>query len=231
MGLNAQELNLQLPIEHVRSDYLQRELLISRGSGACSLAPPGLASMPGQCQPLRGPHAENADITLWSTSTSLTEAMFAAGADRSLTETVVGYAGVQDDAFTYRLSAWRFPEGITAADTPAWKILAACESSRVESFAGTNSVVLNEGTEPALVVSAQGTTVTLVESIRTVSEEGTELRYSETGSGLLPHEVMTKIQGWWFERAPAALLTPVSEDQTVGETLNHLPSTVTSASS
>lgn len=198
--VNAQPLTLGLPLDGVLADYLQSEVLITRGDGDCDASPPSIGNLPDRCAAPAGTGESALGVMLWSVSDELTEAMFASGADRAITELVTGYVGSTDHPFMFRTTAWRFPDGVPAT-TPAFELLRGCDASSE----GQGSMTLFEGDEPAAVYSSHDSSVFLFESIHPMTPAGEVASLPLTDSGLLPGSAVDAIRTWWTSIAPEVL--------------------------
>lgn len=201
-NINAQPLGLGLPLEGLLSDYQQTELLIARGTGECNAAPASLGQLPDACSPVTGSGESVLDVMLWSLSDDLSEAMFAAGADRALSETIIGYVDSTANPFTVRTTAWRFPGGAPAR-TPALDLLRGCDGTHTDG----GTFQLREGDEPTVLYFADGDLAFLIESVHPVDAEGEVVGYPRTASGLLPAEVIDAVRAWWVSIARQTLIT------------------------
>lgn len=204
--LDMQELNLSLPVPSVLADFIQAELLVEKGDGACDSSPAALAAFEPKCEALTSSQQDSLNVMLWSGADALTEAMFASGADRALSETITGYSATTTNTFMYRMSAWRFPGMTDFHATPVWAALAGCDDVVRESFLGSDRLVLRDGEEIAITASYSDGHLYLVESIRPLTPDGEPQRYSGTKSGLLPSEAINAIHTWWRDVAPAHMI-------------------------
>lgn len=203
--LDVQELNLSLPVPDVLADFVQAELLIEKGEGACDISPAALGAFEPECEPLTSSQQDSLNVMLWSGADALTEAMFAAGADRALSETITGYSGTTNNTFMYRMTAWRFDGLSDYRKTPVWATLAACDDAVRETFLGAERLVLRDGDEIAIVASYSEDHLYLIESIRPLTPDGEPLRFSGTGSGLLPTNALNTVFTWWQGVAPSQM--------------------------
>jgi len=206
-NINGQPIELGLPVEGLLADYVQTELLIERGAGECNSSPASVGQLPGACSPVTGEGESVLDVMLWSLSDDLSEAMFASGADRTLSETITGYVDSTANPFTVRTTAWRFPDGVPAR-TPALDLLRGCEGTVVR---GETSQLL-EGKEPAVLYFVEGDLAFLIESVHPVTAEGDIVGYPRTASGLLPAEAIDAVRSWWVPTAQQTLVTDTAHD-------------------
>lgn len=212
--VDVQAANRDLPIPGVREEFVQAEVMVVRGAGACAAEPAGGGARADKCAPLTMAAHDSVSYVLWSSADALTEAMFAAGGEVALSETMTGYAGSGADTFTYRMVAWRFSDDPDLARTPLGELLMACDTVGSEVFLGNDRLVLAERGDLVAAAWQRDETVFLIESIHPLDTAGKELRHSPTASGLLPKAAMNAIQVWWDETAPHAMADrqPASRD-------------------
>jgi hypothetical protein len=200
--LPVQELNAKLPIAGVLDDFVQYELAIKRGAGAC--AEPIAETAQRSCPLLQSTSENTADVMLDRSPDRVTEAEFARGATQALSETVTGRT-VDGGAFQYRVTAWRYGDPDTARDSFVTDLVGLCEGSVKATFGGVEAIAVYAGDEPRLVTWSKGSVVMLYESIENVAPNGVVGRITDTDSGLLPDDAVALIHDWWTEHAAAAM--------------------------
>lgn len=187
-------------MKNVLADFVQSEIFVTRGEGACDESPQSLGRLPGRCEAAAGTGESALGVMLWSVSDELTEAMFASGADGAITELVTGYVESTDHPFMFRTTAWRFPNGVPTS-TPIVELIKGCSETSVSGA----TVTLLAGNEPAVVAYADEKTVYLYEGIHPTTPEGEKEAFPFTSSGLLPADAAAAIAEWWRGAAPAVL--------------------------
>ncbi len=170
--LDVQAANRDLPIPGMREEFVQAEVMVVGGAGACVDEPADAGAKAAKCAPLTMAAHDSVGYALWSSADALTEAMFAAGGEVALSETMTGYAGSDADTFTYRMAAWRFSDGPDLARTPLGELLTACKSVSSETFLGNERIVLTEGGDLAVAAWQRDGTVFLIESIHPLDAAG-----------------------------------------------------------
>jgi hypothetical protein len=206
--LDVQAFNLGLPIAGVREDFVQAEVMVVRGAGDClahTADPVGSGVPVGACAPPTVTAHDSVGYTLWSSADALTEAMFAAGSEVALSETMTGYAGSGTDTFTYRMAAWQFDSEPDLTRTPVGELLKGCRAVQTEAFLGNDRLILTEGGDLVAALWQRDDVVYLIESIHPLDADGHRLRYAPTSSGLLPTSAMNAIHVWWDKTAPEAM--------------------------
>lgn len=192
-GLPVEELTRALPVRGVSQEFIQTELGVVRGSGAC--VDSGHPPLERECPVLESRSEDTIGVMLDRSPDELTTGEFAAGATVALTELVTGRTD-DGSVFQFRMSAWYAGDSTAVLD-----IVAACAGAVQEQVDGIDRVAVYEGSEPHIVAFRSGPDVFLIESIRSIAPDGAVARIADTASGLLSFEAIGRIQAWWVAYA------------------------------
>jgi hypothetical protein len=182
-----QQLNLQLPVRDVRSEYTQREIQMTRDRGHCNSSPPPYLAE--ECAPVYGVEDELQEVILWRNADLVAEYLFAHGASKIVSENVSGHAG-EDGVFRYRALVVSYETEALAESSPIWDMVDACPQA-----SGTARRALSEAGDAYLVATTRDTRIILVETW-TGTYEGKAGRITDTSSGRLPTSAVDTIIEW-----------------------------------
>jgi hypothetical protein len=193
-GLAVHQLNESLPIEGADVSFTQREVLLEAGGGPCGDDP--AEAVLDECRLVSGRYELVSGVRLWREQHDFAEHELAAGAQRILAEDVTGYTE-NDETFHWRAVAVEYPGPTDVHDSPAWDVISACDELQADRV-GSEVVSLSQGGEPFLAAQIDGATLYVVETWISTDPDGADT-LSDTDTGLLPADAVSKILSWFIE--------------------------------